>query len=99
MAGLSNEEFASKLWSVAYPFAKADNGTSVEIYHGNHQQLETRSPVYAFVPYTIDNQPYIIGAYLCTPLVKFPVSVARRPARSTAARPSPSSAPATGRST
>ncbi|MEO8259152.1 MAG: hypothetical protein ABI868_17535 [Acidobacteriota bacterium] len=74
VAGLSNEEFASKLWSVAYPFTKADTGTSVEIYHGNHQQLETRSPVYAFVPYTIDNQPYIIGAYLCTPLVKFPVS-------------------------
>jgi hypothetical protein len=74
VAGLSNEEFASKLWSVAYPFTKADNGTSVEIYHGNHQMLETRSPVYAFVPYTIDNQPYIIGAYLCTPLVKFPVS-------------------------
>jgi hypothetical protein len=73
VAGLSNEEFASKLWSVAYPFSKADAGTSVEIYHGNHQQLETRSPVYAFVPYTINNQPYIIGAYLCTPLVKFPV--------------------------
>ncbi len=74
VAGLSNEEFSSKLWSVAYPFSKADKGTSVEIYHGNHQQLETRSPVYAFIPYTIDNQPYIIGAYLCTPLVKFPVS-------------------------
>jgi hypothetical protein len=38
-SGLSNEEFASKLWSVAYPFTKADAGTSVEIYHGNHQQL------------------------------------------------------------
>ena len=98
VAGLSNEEFASKLWSVAYPFTKADTGTSVEIYHGNHQALETRSPVYAFVPYTIDNQPYIIGAYLCTPLVKFPVSALRR-ARSTAAPPSPSSAPAIGRST
>jgi hypothetical protein len=73
-SGLSNEEFASKLWSVAYPFTKADAGTSVEIYHGNHQMLETRSPVYAFIPYSINNQPYIIGAYLCTPLVKFPVS-------------------------
>ena len=73
-SGLSNEEFASKLWSIAYPFATADAGTSVEIYHGNHQQLETRAPMYAFVPYTIDNQPYIIGGYLCTPLVKFPIS-------------------------
>ncbi len=74
IAGLSNEEFASKLRSVAYPFSSVDNGTSVEIYHGNHAQLETRSPVYAFVPYTVNNTPHLIGGYLCTPLVKFPVS-------------------------
>jgi hypothetical protein len=36
IAGLSNEEFASKLRSVKYPFAAADNGASVEIFHGNH---------------------------------------------------------------
>ena len=52
VAGLSNEEFASKLRAVNYPFATVDNGTSVEIFHGNHGQFETRSPVYAFVPYT-----------------------------------------------
>ncbi len=74
IAGLSNEEFSSKLWAVPYPFATADRGTSVEIFHGNHGRLETRSPVYTFVPYTIDNQPYLIGGYLCTPLVKFPLS-------------------------
>jgi len=74
ISGLSNEEFASKMWAVTYPFAKADAGTSLEIYHDNHQQLETRAPMYAFVPYSLENQPYIIGAYLCTPLVKFPVA-------------------------
>jgi hypothetical protein len=74
IAGLSNEEFASKLRSVKYPFATADNGTSVEIFHGNHGQLETRSPVYAFLPYSIDNTPHLVAAYLCTPLVKFPVA-------------------------
>jgi len=74
VAGLSNEEFASKLWSVAYPFATADRGASVEIYHGNHGQLETRSPVMAFLPYTVNNQPHIIASYTCTPLVRFPVS-------------------------
>ena len=42
VAGLSNEEFASKLWSVAYPFAATDRGTSVEIFHGNHGRLETQ---------------------------------------------------------
>ncbi len=74
IAGLSNEEFASKLRSVKYPFASADNGASVEIFHGNHGQLETRSPVYAFLPYSINNTPHLVAAYLCTPLVKFPVA-------------------------
>lgn len=74
VAGLSNEEFASKLWSVAYPFTKADRGASVEIFHGSHGQVETRSPVYTFVPYSVAGEPTLIAAYLCTPLVKFPVS-------------------------
>ena len=50
VAGLSNEEFSSKLRTVPYPFAAVDAGTSVEIYHGNHGQFETRSPVISFVP-------------------------------------------------
>jgi hypothetical protein len=74
VAGLSNEEFSSKLRSLSYPFTTADGGTSVEIFHGNHGQFETRSPVYTFVPYKVDNQPYLIAGYLCTPLVKFPVT-------------------------
>jgi hypothetical protein len=71
VAGLSNEEFASKLRTIPYPFAAADPGTSVEIFHGNHGQLETRSPVNTFIPYTIDNKQYLIASYTCTPLVRF----------------------------
>lgn len=74
LAGLSNEEFSSKLRSVKYPFDAVDPGASVEIYHGSHGQVETQSPVYAFVPYAIDKQDYLIAGYLCTPLVKFPVA-------------------------
>jgi hypothetical protein len=74
VAGLSNEEFASKLYSVGYPFSKADTGTSVEIYHGNHRRLETRSPIQTFIPFTIANQQYIVASYTCTPLVRFQVS-------------------------
>ena len=74
VAGLSNEEFASKLRAIPYPFASVDKGTNVEIYHGNHRQLETRSPVNAFVPYTLGNQQYLLAGYTCTPLVKFPIS-------------------------
>jgi len=74
VSGLSNEEFASKMRVLSYPFTTADSGTSVEIYHGSHGQMETFSPVFTFVPYTIDGVPSIVASYLCTPLVKFPVS-------------------------
>ena len=73
VAGLSNEEFASKLRSFAYPFVAADPGTSVEIFHGNHGALETRAPVYTFIPYSIEGKPHVIASYTCTPLVKFPM--------------------------
>ena len=74
VAGLSNEEFASKLRAIPYPFSAVDNGTSVEIFHGNHAAVETRSPVYAFVPYTVGGQQNLIAGYLCTPLVKFAIA-------------------------
>lgn len=77
VAGLSNEEFSSKLRSVPYPFSAADGGTSVEIYHGNHGAFETRSPVYTFVPYKVNGETNLIAGYLCTPLVKFPVGSLR----------------------
>ena len=73
IAGLSNEEFSSKLRSVAYPFTTVNEGTSVEIWHAAHGAFETRSPVYTFVPYEIDGTQNLIAGYLCTPLVKFPV--------------------------
>ena len=74
VAGLSNEEFASKLWAVGYPFSAADRGASVEIFHGSHGRLETRSPVYTFIPYTANGEQDLIAAYTCTPLVRFPVA-------------------------
>jgi len=73
LAGLSNEEFSSKLRSIDFPFTSSDGGTSVEIYHGAHGQWETRSPVRTFVPYEIKKEAHLLAAYTCTPLVKFPV--------------------------
>jgi hypothetical protein len=74
VAGLSNEQFASRLISIPYPFAQIDNGTSVEIYHGAHGGYETRSPIRTFAAYKINGEPYLMAAYTCTPLVKFPLS-------------------------
>jgi hypothetical protein len=74
VAGLSNEEFASKLRSIPFPFQQVDKGTSVEIYHGAHGRFETHSPVRTFVPFKIGGDPHLLAAYTCTPLVKFPVA-------------------------
>ena len=73
IAGLSNEEFSSKLRSVPFPFSNIDQGASVEIWHAAHGQFETHSPVYTFVPYDISGEQHLIAGYLCTPLVKFPI--------------------------
>jgi hypothetical protein len=75
VAGLSNEEFASKLRSLAFPFAGKDTATSVEIVHTAHgAALETRSPVRTFVPFNVGGEPQLLAAYTCTPLVTFPVA-------------------------
>ncbi len=74
IAGLSNEEFASTLRAIPFPFKTVANGTSVEMYHGAHGRFETRSPVRTFVPFKIGNEPHLLAAYTCTPLVQFPIS-------------------------
>jgi len=75
IAGLSNEEFASKLRSVEFPFKSGDTATSVEIIHTAHNAaVETRAPVRTFVPFNVGGEPQILAAYTCTPLVTFPVS-------------------------
>lgn len=74
VAGLSNEEFASNLREIPFPFGEVNTGAAIEIYHGNHGQLETRSPVRTFVPISFGGEPQIIAAYTCTPLVRIPLS-------------------------
>src|SRR5438105_2366093 len=74
VAGLSNEEFASTFRAIPFPFKTVANGTSVEIYHGSHGRFETRSPVRTFVPFKVGNEPQLLAAYTCTPLVQLPIS-------------------------
>jgi hypothetical protein len=75
VAGLSNEEFSSRLISIPYPFSSEGiDGAAIEIYHVAHGQFETKSPIRTFVTYRIGNDPYMLAAYQCTPLVKVPVS-------------------------
>jgi len=75
VAGLSNEEFSSRLVAIPFPFSgEGADGAAIEIYHGAHGQFETKSPIRTFVIYRIQNEPQMLASYTCTPLVKVPVS-------------------------
>ena len=74
VAGLANEEFASTLRAVPFPFKAVASGTTVEIYHGAHGRFETRAPVRTFTSFKIGNTDHLLTAYTCTPLVQIPIS-------------------------
>jgi hypothetical protein len=72
VAGTSNEEFTSRLRRIAFPFDGAAQATSLEIYHVDHGQYETASPIRALIPF--DGGRSVLATYTCTPVVHFPVS-------------------------
>ncbi len=75
VAGLSNEEFSSRLIAIPFPFSSEGfDAAGIEIYHGAHGKFETNSPIRTFVTYRINNEPYMLAAYQCTPLMKIPVA-------------------------
>ncbi len=72
VAGLSNEEFSSRLRRVPFPFGDPAKASSLEIYHVSHGKWETAAPIRAFVPY--DEGRAILATYTCTPVVHFPLA-------------------------
>jgi hypothetical protein len=71
VAGLSNEEFASALRRLPYPFGRAPARTAVEIYHTSHDRWETAAPIESFLPITLNGKPSLIAGYGCSPIVVF----------------------------
>jgi len=72
VAGLSNEEFASKLRRIAFPFVGAGQDSNLEIFHVSHGKWETAAPIRTFVPYA--DGASVLAAYTCTPVVHFPMA-------------------------
>jgi hypothetical protein len=75
VAGLSNEEFTSRLRQIAYPFDGSAIETSVEIFHVDHGKYETQSPIRALTSF--DSGSSILASYTCTPVVHFPLDELR----------------------
>ena len=73
VAGLSNGNFASTLRRIHYPFDAKQSITSIEIFHGGHNLVETRAPIRAMSFANLGGKPYLVAAYTCTPLVIIPL--------------------------
>jgi hypothetical protein len=73
IAGISNEEFASTLRRVPYPFTDEISETQIKIYHDAHAQWETRAPIRAMTFAEVDGKDTMIAAYTCSPIVLIPV--------------------------
>jgi hypothetical protein len=74
-AGSCNEEFASKIFSIPLPMENGATASvySAETYHVSHKKWETRAPISSFIPYEENGKPFIVGAFACTPVAKFPL--------------------------
>lgn len=69
VAGASNEEFASTLRRIPFPFNGATESNSLEIFHVSHGKYETASPIRTFIPYAGNTS--VLASYTCTPVVHF----------------------------
>ncbi|MFT5499256.1 MAG: hypothetical protein ACI9TH_004671 [Kiritimatiellia bacterium] len=75
-AGRGNETFASKIFTIAAPLQHdaTSNFYSAETYHVQHGRWETKAPMSVLLPMVEDGQTYVVGAFSCTPVVKYPIS-------------------------
>lgn len=74
VAGVSNEEFSSKLRRIPFPFTNEVNTSSIEIWHAVHAQYETRAPIISQTVAELNGEPTLIAIYACTPIVRIPLS-------------------------
>ena len=73
ISGLKTLGSPSSVRELDFPFVKSDKGIGVQIYHAAHGKEEDTSAMRTFVPLMIDGKPNLLGAYVCTPLVKIPL--------------------------
>lgn len=73
ISGLRDGATPSSVRELSFPFATADRGVGVQIYHAAHGKEEDYSAMRTFVPLMIDGEPNLLAAYVCTPLVKIPL--------------------------
>ncbi len=75
LTGQASDTFGSKILSVPAPLAADATFAwfNAETYHVSHRRWETMPPITTAIPYVENGKPFIVGAYTCTPIVKYPL--------------------------
>jgi hypothetical protein len=73
-SGLAAGASPSSVHQIPFPFTEGSAGTSVEIFHGAHGKVESTAAIRTFVPMNINGEPSLLAGFVCTPLVRFPIS-------------------------
>jgi len=73
VAGISNEEFASTLRRMPYPFTGSHTSSHIKMWHIAHDQYETRAPIRTMVAKNIGGVDYLVASYTCSPIVLIPL--------------------------
>jgi len=83
VGGLSNEQFKAKVFSIPTPLDPANKakGFSTETYHVAHGRWETGAPMTTIIPYESKGKKYVVGAFACTPLVRYPLDDVKEDAK------------------
>ena len=75
-AGQSNDAFRSKIFSIPAPITHGSTAAvfSTDTYHVAHGRWETKAPIQSFIMTQEAGTPYLVGAFACTPIAKFPIA-------------------------
>lgn len=75
VGGASKETFGSKVITIPTPLdsTKKASGFSAETYHVAHGKWETKAPMMTLVPLEQKGKQYVVGAFKCTPIVRYPL--------------------------
>jgi hypothetical protein len=79
----AKEEFGNKVYSIPTPLDAGAKGTgfSTETYHVAHGRWETRAPMTTLIPLEQKGKKYVVGAFACTPVVRYPLDDVKQDAK------------------
>lgn len=82
LAVQAKEQFASKIYSIdTRQDDAAPTFVSTETFHVAHGRWETNAPIRTVIPYKENGKTFLVGAFTCTPIVKYSIDDVKAGAR------------------